>query len=128
MGAIDNVKEVAKLVKDLGNMELYRQILDLQGEIMELTQANRELQTRVRELEGTISQIGQMTFRSPFYYADGDTVPHCPRCWEVDKRAVHYPEPRNTAVGPQYDCPECKGRIVHPRKAHNRQWDASNRE
>ena len=29
MGAIDNVKEVARLVKDLGNMELYRQILDL---------------------------------------------------------------------------------------------------
>ena len=27
MGAIDNVKEVAKLVKDLGNMELYRQIM-----------------------------------------------------------------------------------------------------
>ena len=27
MGAIDNVKEVAKLVKDLGNMELYRQML-----------------------------------------------------------------------------------------------------
>ena len=120
MGAIDNVKEVAKLVKDLGNMELYRKILDLQGEIMELTQANRELQTRVQELEDTISQIGQMTFRSPFYYVDGDDVPHCPRCWEVDKRAVHYPEPRNTSVGPQYDCPECKGRIVYPRKPHNR--------
>jgi hypothetical protein len=116
MGAIENVKEVAKLVKDLGNTELYRQILDLQGEIMELTQANRGLQTRVRELEDTISQIGQMTFRSPFYYMGGDPVPHCPRCWEVDKRAVHYPAPRNTGVGPQYDCPECKRRIVHLRK------------
>ena len=120
MGAIDNVKEVAKLVKDLGNMELYRKILDLQGEIMELTQVNRELQTRVRELEDTISRIDQMTFRSPFYYVDGDDVPHCPRCWEVNKRAVHYPEPFNSAAGPRYDCPECKTAIIHPRKRYNK--------
>ena len=116
MGAIDNVKEVAKLVKDLGNMELYRQILDLQGEIMELTQGNRELQTQLQELQDTLSQVGQMTFRSPFYYADGDEVPYCPRCWEVDKRAVHFPPPFHSAAGPVYTCPECKRRIVHPRE------------
>ena len=115
MGAIDNVKEVAKLVKDLGNMELYRQILDLQGEIMELTQANRELQTKLTELENTLTQVGKMEFRSPFYYADGDNVPHCPRCWEVNKHAVHFPPPRSTGVGPWYDCPECKWSIAHPR-------------
>jgi hypothetical protein len=115
MGAIDNVKEVAKLVRELGNMELYRQILDLQGEIMELTQANRELQTKVRELEETLNQVGQMEFRTPFYYAEGDDIPHCPRCWEVDKKAVHYPDPFRSAAGPVYTCPQCKHDIIHPR-------------
>ncbi len=115
MGAIDNVKAVAKLVKDIGNMELYRQILDLQGEIMELTQANRELQTKVTELENTLTQVDHMEFRSPFYYIEGDEIPHCPRCWEVNRRAVHYPEPFRSAAGPRYDCPECKTTIIHPR-------------
>lgn len=115
MGAIDNVKEVARLVKDLGNMELYRQILDLQGEIMELTQANRELQTKLTELENTLTQIDQMKFRSPFYYVEGDNVPHCPRCWEVNRHAVHFPPARIYADGPQYDCPECNFSIYHPR-------------
>jgi hypothetical protein len=120
MGAIDNVKEIAKLVRDLGNMELYRQILDLQGEITELTQTNRELQTKVRELEETLHQVGQMEFRTPFYYAKGDDTPHCPRCWEVDKKAVHYPPPFQSNAGPVYKCPNCKLDIVHPRRALNR--------
>ena len=115
MGAIDNVKQVAKLVKDIGNMEIYRQILDLQGEIMELTQTNRELQTKLTELENTLTQVGKMEFISPFYYADGDDVPHCPRCWEVNRRAVHFPPPANATGGPLYDCPECKCSIYHPR-------------
>lgn len=115
MGVIDNVNDVAKLVKDLGNMDLYRQILDLQGEIMELTQTNRDLQTKVSELKHTLIQIRKMKFRSPFYYADGDNVPHCPRCGEVDKQSVHFPEPLSVHVGIRYDCPQCKTTIIHPR-------------
>ena len=115
MGAIENVKEVAKLVKDLGNIELYRQILDLQGEIMELTQANRELQTQITRLEDTLSAVGKMTFRSPFYYSSGDDVPHCPRCWEVDRKAVHLPPACPTMAGPIYTCPQCEREIIHPR-------------
>lgn len=119
MGAIDNAKEVAKLIKDLGNMDLYRKILDLQGEIMELTQANRELHVKIQLLENTVSKIDEMTFRFPFYYIDGDPVPYCPGCFEVDKRAVHFPPPHNTNAGPMYDCLECKVRIVHPRRSLN---------
>src|SRR3989338_10615893 len=113
MGAIDNVREVAKLVKDLGNMDLYRQILDLQGEIMELTQENRELREKVQELESKLKQNSQMIFRSPFYYATGDDVPHCPRCWEVDRKAIHYPYPFQSAAGPSHTCPGCKHNIIH---------------
>ena len=116
MGAIENVKEVAKLVKDLGNMELYQQILDLQGEIMDLTQVNREFQKQVQELQEKLTQVGQMTFRSPFYFQNGDDVPYCPRCWEADKRAIHYPEPFRAVAGPIYTCPQCKHDIVHPRR------------
>jgi len=117
MGAIDKVKGIVQLVQKLDNLELYRQILDLQGEILELTQENRELQTRVRELEDTLTKVGEMEFRSPFYYAEGDAIPHCPRCWEVDKRAVHYPPPFLSTAGPHYQCPECGASIIHPRKS-----------
>ena len=112
MSAIDNVKEVAKLVRDLGNMDIYRQILNLQGEIMDLTQTNRELQTKIRDLESTLNQVGKMEFRTPFYYAEGDDIPHCPRCWEVDKKAVHYPAPFPSGAGPVYICPQCERKII----------------
>ncbi len=115
MGAIDNVKEVAKLIKDIGNMELYQQILDLQGEIMELTQENRDLQKNLQEVQDKLSQVDKMVFRSPFYYTACDDIPFCPRCWEVDKKAVHLPQPVHSGLGPAYKCLECEKVINHPR-------------
>ena len=51
MGIVDNLKEAAKLARDIGNMDLYRQILDLHGEALELGQQNMTLNARVVELE-----------------------------------------------------------------------------
>jgi len=116
MGVIDNVKEVANLVKELGNIELYRQILDLQGEIMELTQFNRDLQEKNDQLQSTIKTSNLMSFKTPFYYVEGDDVPHCPRCWEADQKAIHYPPPFQSAGGDIHTCPECKHQITHPRR------------
>jgi hypothetical protein len=115
MGLIENVKELAALAKAAGNTELYRQILDLQVEVMDLTQANRELQECIHNLEEAREQAERMTFRPPFFYTDDDEIPHCPRCWEVDHKAVHYPEPFRSAAGPVYTCPECDKEIIHPR-------------
>ena len=120
MGAIDNVKEIVKIVGKLDNIDLYRKILDLQSEVMALTQANQELTGKVRELDEKLLQVDKMTFRFPFYYAEGDDVPYCPRCWEGNKKAIHYPEPLIGEFGPIYTCLECKSRIVHPR-AHRQE-------
>ena len=50
MGIVDNFKETAKLVQQLGNMDLYRRILDLQGEAMELTEQLRTKDEEIRVL------------------------------------------------------------------------------
>jgi hypothetical protein len=42
MGIVDNIKDVAKTVRQIDNIELYKQILDLQGEGMELVEENNE--------------------------------------------------------------------------------------
>ena len=116
MGALDNIKEVANLVKEIGNMDLYRQILDLQDEIMEITQSNRDLQMNIQALEEIINISSTMRFHSPFYFVDGDKIPHCPRCWEGDKKAIHYPPPFQSGAGDIHTCPECKHEIIHPRR------------
>ena len=51
MGTIENVKEMVILIKNLGDLDLYRRILDLQGEIIDLTGAKRSLEEENHELK-----------------------------------------------------------------------------
>ena len=81
MSIIDNVKEIAVLVKKLGDIELYRRIVELEGEVIELTQEKREFEEKIQTVEKKLAFSKKMTFRDPFWYAEGDNIPYCPRCW-----------------------------------------------
>ena len=91
-------------------------IATLEKEYSELEELNHELQKRIMELEALIpnEKPPVMKFESPFYYAENDKVPYCPRCWEVDKKAVHFPPPHMCPSGPCYTCQQCNKRIIHP--------------
>jgi len=108
MGIIDNAKEVAELIKKVGDIELYRKIVELEGEIIEQIRENRKLEERVAELEGQLNLKIKMVFGEPFYYQEGDKTPYCPRCWEAIKRAVHLFRQFTNEETTRWDCPDCK--------------------
>jgi len=114
MGVIENAKEIASLVRDLGNMDLYRKIIDLESEIVELTTDNMDLQKEVGKLQEKLALKGKMTFRKPFYYMENDETPYCPKCWEADRKTIHLLGPTKVIAGPRYDCPECKQHFIWP--------------
>jgi len=105
MSIISNAKEVADLVKKLGDIELYRKIVELEGEIIELTREKRELDDETARLKSLLDSSKEMKFNNPFYYAEGDNTPFCPRCWEVDKIQMHLNNRRTTAF--PWVCPNC---------------------
>ena len=112
MSIINNAKEIADIVKKLGDIELYRRIVDLEGEILDLTRAKRDAEAEVEHLRETLKIKDKMTFKKPFYYMADDPVPFCPKCWEVDKIAIHMDGPRDVMVGSRYDCHNCKTMII----------------
>jgi hypothetical protein len=112
MSIINNAKEIAELVKKLGDIELYRRIVELEGEIIELTRAKREAELQAEHLQETLKTQEQMRFMKPFYYMGKDPVPFCPQCWEAQKIAVHLQGPTNVAAGPRYDCRNCKSFFI----------------
>jgi len=107
MTIIANAKEIAELVKKLGDVELYRKIVELEGEIIELTRENHSLEIRVQDLTSTLTVAEQLAFKEPFYYAEGDLVPFCSQCWETDKIAVHVVSIFKGSDS-RWDCPKCK--------------------
>lgn len=109
MGVLDNMKEVADLVKKVGDVELYRRIVELEGEVIELTREKRALEERVEEQDRALRLQGDLKFRSEgFYWMDGDRVPYCPRCWEATHTAVHLFHAFTSHDYSRYECPECK--------------------
>jgi len=89
MDIIANVKEVADLIKGLGNIDLYRKILDLQGEIVELTTQNHQLETESSDLKTLLDVKGKMKWEKPVYRMEGEADPYCAQCWEASQKLIH---------------------------------------
>jgi hypothetical protein len=104
MGAIENIKEIADLVKKLGDIELYRKIIELEQEIFELSRHNLKYKGDIEELKSLLTKIKNVKYSKPFYYSEGDPHPYCPKCWEVEKVLVHLTD----SMDPNYHhCPNC---------------------
>ncbi len=107
MSLIDNMKEVADLIKKVGDTELYRKIVELEGEVIELTHENHQLKKKVEDLERKLALQKQMIFKAPLYFQEGDQTPYCPACWEEHRRAVHLVL-QFRGERTRWDCPSCK--------------------
>jgi hypothetical protein len=104
MGAIENIKEIADLVKKLGDIDLYRKIIELEQEIFDLSRKNLKYKEDIDELKGLLSIKQTIKFSKPFYFIEGDQQPYCPKCWEVEKVLVHLTD----TTDPNYHhCPNC---------------------
>ena len=108
MSVLENMKEVADIVKKIGDIELNRKILTLETEVIELTREKRRADERVEELERTMKFKAELSFKEPFYWMPGDAVPYCAHCWEDARKAVHVIYGHSNSSGQYWHCPNCK--------------------
>jgi rubrerythrin len=108
MGVIENMKEVADLVKQIGDIELNRKIVNLEKEIHELTRDKMRLETKLHEAEELLRKKQALKFKEPFYFEEGDEVPYCPACWSANDIAVHLHFVFDRTDATRWDCPHCK--------------------
>lgn len=108
MGVIENLKEAALVAQKVGQLELYRQIVQAEDEVRELTREKRRLDDTIQELQRKLKQRAAMQYRAPFYYQEGDATPFCPACFEgPEERPVHV-TPNVTSTLENWRCPVCK--------------------
>jgi hypothetical protein len=104
MGVIENMKDVADLVKQFGDIELNRRILTLENEVLDLSRDKRRADEKVEELQRVISIKNDLTFRGNEYYlktTDGEDGPFCSLCWDRDQKLIRLHSGR---IEP---CPAC---------------------
>ena len=86
MGIIEDTTELVGLIKKVGDADLYRRIVKLEGEVIDLTRANRGANERIRELEQALKFKGELKFKDGYYWAEGGDGPYCVGCWDSKKR------------------------------------------
>ena len=110
MGLYDGIKDVAKIVQQADNLDLYRQLLDLsaqaldlQSEVAKLREENTELK-KARDLESDIEYyVDSFVTKKP----DTKPIKYCAACW-ADKRVL---VPIQYYERGRYRCPLCNVRI-----------------
>lgn len=113
MSIIENAKEAVKLVQQIDNIELYRTILNLQAEIMEVVDQNRTLKSENEELKEQLKFKEGLIFEGKAYwFKNSEGIkegPFCSNCWDVKKLSV-----RLHVDGTYHFCPNCKVEFRYP--------------
>ncbi|MBR2566588.1 MAG: hypothetical protein IKE29_18505 [Paenibacillus sp.] len=104
MSIISDIKEVATIVQKADNIELYKKILDLQSEAMNILEQNNNLKAEVRELRDRFEIQEKLTFKNNKYWISNDEGPFCTKCWDVEKKLVRHQDLYNG----YYTCPNCR--------------------
>jgi hypothetical protein len=91
MSIIDNIKDALQIADKMHNMDLYKQLVALQTEILALTDENARLKQEVRSLNDRLVVKESLVFRKNSYWiekAGTEAGPYCSVCWDVDGRLV----------------------------------------
>jgi hypothetical protein len=104
LGVVENLKDAALFAQKVGQIELYKKILQAEDEVRDLTREKRGLEDKVEELEQKLKLRNAMRFEPPVYYQEGDKTPFCSSCFEgKEQRPVHL-----TRSADGWRCTVCK--------------------
>jgi len=113
MGIIEDVKEAVKLSQQVNNVDLYRKLVDLQLEVMELTEQLKLKNESIAELKKIQSMREKLKcINSAYYEVDKDGQPFdgpfCTKCLDVDGKICRLLINEIGASNEAVFCPNCK--------------------
>lgn len=93
MNIVQNVKEIAELIKKYNDQELYQKIVDLREEILALREENLELKEQLSSISQQSSNAESLERRGNVYYLKNDDGtekgPYCMSCWDYERKLVN---------------------------------------
>jgi hypothetical protein len=101
--AAKTIKALLDLLPKKENPEILSKITSLNGEIIKAQQEvfslideNRQLKSKIDELEKEVNTIHEMEFKHGIYWREGEGIndrgPFCPTCYDKDRKTIHLKE------------------------------------
>ncbi len=107
MGLYDGIKDVAKVVQQADNIDLYKQLVDLSAQALEQQSEIIALKEEIKALKET-KDIEEKILRHEEAYItlidDSENQIYCSTCWDTKKQLV---QGQKTSDG-RYYCGSCQ--------------------
>lgn len=109
MGLYDGIKDVAKILQEADNIDLYKKLLELSAQALEM-QNKIDLLTLENKKMKDVSEITNKIERHSETYVtlndDDKKIHYCSRCWDKDKNLVQIAKRTNNL----FVCPDCNNK------------------
>lgn len=102
-----SILEIAKVLKDAGKIEEYKQILELSEKSLEMQHKIVSLESENRKLKEALEMSKKLKFKNNAYW-DGEEGPFCPGCFDKEKSCIRMTTDPGSSIA---SCPICKTRI-----------------
>ena len=106
MGLYEGIKDVAKIVQQADNIDLYRQLLDLGTQALDMQSEIKRLQEENAKLKGDLYRQQNIERHNGIYITlkeDDRKIPYCSTCYGKDDKMIQM---EDAACG-EYQCPVC---------------------
>ena len=117
MGLYDGIKDVANIIQKADNIELYKKLIDLCAQALEMQEELAMLKLENRELKEQKSIADKIERHEEPYITLKNDVPHilyCSHCWDSNRKLI---QGKCNSSGQMY-CPECKERFIYDKDKH----------
>ena len=120
LSSVKAATDIAKIIKDsnvsLANAEtklkiaeLISTLADVKLELAEVQDALRDKDQNILSLENQLKEQRNLKFDGKLYWAEGDTTPFCPACYENGSKLIHLTHMDGTSDYHAYEhCKICK--------------------
>lgn len=111
MGLYEGIKDIANIAQKADNIELYRQLLDLGAQALEMQDEIRRLKEENAELKKNKDIEQDIEYYvDPYITKKSDQKPikYCAACWADKGNLVPIQKSRESV----YFCPLCRAKIV----------------
>jgi|SRR3989338_3182982 len=107
MAIFDELKSVAKTLREADKIPQYEQILAVQEKLLEMQKRIMDIEEENRALKNQLNIKSKLVYERGSYWIKEDNIsegPFCSRCWDVTNKLVRT---RQLPSG-NFLCKECK--------------------
>ena len=107
MGLFEGIKDVAGIIQKIDNIELYKKILDIEAQALDLQDELAKLKAENSELKEQKNISDKIERHSTLYLTlkdDHGKIPYWTHCWDNEHKLIQL----DSSNGESFGCPHCK--------------------